>query len=84
VFPTIPPRVDYALTPLGKTLLKPARALASWAQQNRYEIQVARDRFDARNGGAVDDASESTAPANGVAAKSRRRATSPRRPGARS
>src|SRR6187200_3063411 len=29
VFPTIPPRVDYALTPLGRTLLEPVRALAS-------------------------------------------------------
>src|SRR5437762_4634157 len=27
-FPTIPPRVDYALTPLGRTLLEPVRALA--------------------------------------------------------
>ncbi len=47
VFPTIPPRVDYALTRLGKTLLEPVRALAGWAEQHREEIQDARDRFDA-------------------------------------
>lgn len=49
VFPTIPPRVDYALTRLGKTLLKPVLALASWADKNRFEIQEARDRFDRRH-----------------------------------
>src|ERR1043165_7267589 len=33
LFPTIPPRVEYALTPLGRTLLKPVRALAKGAEQ---------------------------------------------------
>jgi len=47
---SIPPRVDYALTPLGQTLLLPVRALAEWAQRHRHEIQAARDRFDTREG----------------------------------
>jgi DNA-binding HxlR family transcriptional regulator len=47
VFPTIPPRVDYALTSLGKDLLEPVSALASWAEAHRERIQAARDRFDA-------------------------------------
>jgi DNA-binding HxlR family transcriptional regulator len=47
IFPTIPPRVDYALTTLGKTLLDPVAALAKWADRNREDIQAARDRFDA-------------------------------------
>jgi len=47
VTPTIPPRVDYALTPLGRTLLEPVQALANWAERNREKIQAARDRFDA-------------------------------------
>jgi DNA-binding HxlR family transcriptional regulator len=47
VFPTIPPRVDYDLTKLGRTLLEPVRALATWAEKHREEIQGARDRFDA-------------------------------------
>jgi DNA-binding HxlR family transcriptional regulator len=47
-YPTIPPRVDYALTELGKTLLEPVNALASWSEKHRYDIQGARDRFDGK------------------------------------
>jgi DNA-binding HxlR family transcriptional regulator len=47
-FPTIPPRVDYALTPLGETLLDPVNALAAWSEKHRYDIQGARDRFDGK------------------------------------
>lgn len=46
VYPTVPPKVEYQLTELGKTLLGPVRGLAEWASQNRATIQVARDRFD--------------------------------------
>lgn len=46
IYPTIPPRVDYALTPLGRTLLVPVQALAAWAQEHRPEIQQARNDFD--------------------------------------
>jgi DNA-binding HxlR family transcriptional regulator len=46
VLPSIPPRVDYALTPLGETLLQPVLALAAWAGDHREDIQAARDRFD--------------------------------------
>ncbi|MBL9037245.1 MAG: helix-turn-helix transcriptional regulator [Archangium sp.] len=48
VTPSVPPRVDYELTALGRTLLKPVRALAAWASANRVEIQAARDAFDTR------------------------------------
>src|ERR1700726_179412 len=47
VFPTVPPRVDYELTKLGRSLLEPVSALGSWARQNRAGIQDARRRFDA-------------------------------------
>ena len=47
VFPTVPPRVDYELTRLGKSLLEPVSALGLWARQNRAGIQDARKRFDA-------------------------------------
>jgi DNA-binding HxlR family transcriptional regulator len=47
VFPTVPPRVDYALTPLGRSLLEPVLALESWAKTNREAINAARGRFDA-------------------------------------
>jgi DNA-binding HxlR family transcriptional regulator len=47
VFPTIPPRVDYELTKLGRSLLEPVSGIGIWARQNRTAIQQARQRFDA-------------------------------------
>ena len=47
VYPTIPPRVDYELTKLGRSLLQPVSELGLWARQNRAAIQNARQRFDA-------------------------------------
>ena len=47
VFPTVPPRVDYKLSNLGRSLLEPVNALALWARKNRAGIQDARRRFDA-------------------------------------
>jgi DNA-binding HxlR family transcriptional regulator len=47
VFPIVPPRVDYELTKLGRSLLEPVNALALWARKNRAGIQDARRRFDA-------------------------------------
>lgn len=46
VYPTVPPRVEYELTKLGRTLLEPVAQLAAWAEAKRTEIQRARDRFD--------------------------------------
>jgi DNA-binding HxlR family transcriptional regulator len=46
VFPEIPPRVDYDLTKLGKTLLEPIQGLAEWAEEYRTSIQEAREKFD--------------------------------------
>jgi DNA-binding HxlR family transcriptional regulator len=48
VFPTVPPRVEYALTPLGATLLKTLSELANWANENRKAIERARAEFDRR------------------------------------
>ena len=46
VFPTIPPRVDYALTPLGRDLLDPVATLGAWAIRNQAKIARAREQFD--------------------------------------
>jgi DNA-binding HxlR family transcriptional regulator len=46
VFPTIPPRVDYALTSLGRDLLDPVSALGEWATRNQAKIARAREKFD--------------------------------------
>ena len=46
VFPTVPPRVEYALTGLGRDLLQPVSALGDWALRNQAKIARARDQFD--------------------------------------
>jgi DNA-binding HxlR family transcriptional regulator len=48
VFPTVPPRVDYELTALGRSLLVPVAALADWALKNRRRIEDAQAKFDAK------------------------------------
>jgi DNA-binding HxlR family transcriptional regulator len=45
-FPTIPPRVDYELTPLGRSLWKAVEPLGSWAQTHVKQITKARAAFD--------------------------------------
>lgn len=50
VEPTIPPRVEYALTDLGRTLLVPVAALAQWAVDHRTAIHAAQQGYDAANG----------------------------------
>ena len=46
MYPTIPPRVDYQLTDMGRTLLKPVMALVNWANENQVAIAEAHKRFD--------------------------------------
>jgi len=48
VTPSIPPRVDYELTQLGKSLQKPICELAAWAKDHVDEIHDAQARFDAQ------------------------------------
>ena len=47
VFPTIPPKVEYALTPMGESLREPVNALGGWVLANLSAIAAARDHFDA-------------------------------------
>jgi DNA-binding HxlR family transcriptional regulator len=51
IFPTIPPRVDYELTDLGRGLQQPVKALGQWAFDHQEQIESARTRFDERNDG---------------------------------
>jgi DNA-binding HxlR family transcriptional regulator len=46
VYPTVPPRVDYELTKLGRSLLEPVSELGAWARKNRAAIADAREKFD--------------------------------------
>ncbi|UFM66928.1 helix-turn-helix transcriptional regulator (plasmid) [Paracoccus sp. MA] len=50
VTPSIPPRVDYELTELGRSLREPVCALAQWALANIGTIQAAQARFDLARG----------------------------------
>ena len=49
VFPTIPPRVDYELTDLGRGLCHPVKALGEWVMHHQDQIEAARSRFDERS-----------------------------------
>jgi DNA-binding HxlR family transcriptional regulator len=46
VTPSIPPRVDYELTDLGRSLVKPLHALELWALEHVEDIHAAHARFD--------------------------------------
>lgn len=48
VTPVVPPRVDYDLTDLGRSLWAPVEALGAWAHQHHPEIERAQKRFDGR------------------------------------
>ncbi|MFF8774165.1 winged helix-turn-helix transcriptional regulator [Kitasatospora sp. NPDC015120] len=50
VHPVVPPRVDYALTPLGRTLHETVRSLVTWTETHQREIAAARASYDARTG----------------------------------
>ncbi len=52
VFPTIPPRVDYELTEVGRTLIGPLKQVGSWAIANRDYVESARAKFDLANAGS--------------------------------
>ncbi|MFC8792213.1 winged helix-turn-helix transcriptional regulator [Streptomyces cinereoruber] len=44
--PVIPPRVDYALTPLGTEAARQVRELAHWSERQVAAVQEARERYD--------------------------------------
>ena len=48
MYPVMPPRVDYALTPMGYTLLDAVGPLICWAHAHLDEIEAARAAYDAR------------------------------------
>jgi DNA-binding HxlR family transcriptional regulator len=43
VHATVPPRVDYRLTPLGKTLMRPLRSICKWAEGHLPQVRAARE-----------------------------------------
>ena len=50
VYPEVPPRVEYSLTPLGVTLRQIVRGLVAWAGDHLEEVDAARAAYDAQHG----------------------------------
>jgi DNA-binding HxlR family transcriptional regulator len=46
VYAEVPPRVEYALTPLGRTLWEPIDAIIKWSEENVGAIMAAQERYD--------------------------------------
>lgn len=54
VFPVVPPRVEYSLTPLGRTLVEPLDAICRWAERHLAEMLHARARSARREPGRAE------------------------------
>lgn len=48
VHEVVPPQVEYALTPLGATLLDAIAPLVAWTREHRGQVAVARAAYDGR------------------------------------
>jgi DNA-binding HxlR family transcriptional regulator len=48
LFPEVPPRVEYEMTRLGKSLLGPTQGLVDWAKENWEQVRTAQSHYDAR------------------------------------
>jgi len=62
VFPEVPPRVEYELTPLGKSLLVPVQALITWIEGNWNQIEAARAAFDGKTASTGEKTQSESAP----------------------
>jgi len=49
VYAEVPPRVEYELTPTGRTLIEPAMALAEWAVEHNPDIERSQQSYDSRD-----------------------------------
>lgn len=47
VYAEVPTRVEYCLSPLGRTLLGTIQSLVTWTEEHQYEIARSRQEFDA-------------------------------------
>jgi DNA-binding HxlR family transcriptional regulator len=54
VHPVVPPRVEYELTSLGRTLHATIQSLVTWTQKHQEEIAAARTAYDTRAAEAAD------------------------------
>ena len=56
VYPVVPPRVEYELTPLGTTLHDAIQALVTWTEEHQDEIAAARQEHDVRTAATAAEA----------------------------
>ncbi|GAB4541939.1 MAG: hypothetical protein Tsb0014_34200 [Pleurocapsa sp.] len=49
IYPVVPPKVDYSLTPLGKSLAEPLAVLGEWAYQHINDVNAATEEYDRRS-----------------------------------
>jgi DNA-binding HxlR family transcriptional regulator len=68
VTPSIPPRVDYELTELGRDLQKPLDLLGKWAVDNRPKVLAARERYFVANPDALPQRKGRVAPRQNLVA----------------
>ncbi len=47
VYPVVPPRVEYSLTPLGQTVIEPLDVMCHWAENHWHEVLAARSAYQA-------------------------------------
>jgi DNA-binding HxlR family transcriptional regulator len=55
VYPVIPPMVEYSLTPLGRSLIKPIYALRDWSEEYIEEVEQARSEYDQQDRNSLQD-----------------------------
>ena len=48
VHPVVPPKVEYSLTRLGRTLIEPLHGLCRWSEKHLAELQSNRHRAEAK------------------------------------
>lgn len=79
VYPTSPPAVEYALTPLGHSVAEPLGAIRGWSIRHLEEVQDARHEYDLRPPSSIEKGSASKPTAHGLRAGSIRRLQEPLR-----
>jgi DNA-binding HxlR family transcriptional regulator len=67
VHASVPPRVEYALTPMGRTLHGTIRALVTWTEEHQLQIAAARAAYDVRVAAEAEAASAEAARRDTVA-----------------
>jgi DNA-binding HxlR family transcriptional regulator len=53
IFPEVPPRVEYSLTPLGRSLVAVLESVTDWAETHTQQVLDAQKKFDMRKAGAA-------------------------------